>query len=94
MMSHTAPCRMDGMNCCWCAGLLSTAKAIGLMDYAEERERWKSWYRNKRAEFPITVLGLSERLDGSNYTQLITRAQEEYTAGARDFLLDLGEVTI
>ncbi len=47
----------------------------------------------QEGRIPITVLGLSERLDGSNYTQLIARAQEEYIAGARDFLLDLSEVT-
>lgn len=47
----------------------------------------------RQGRAPITVLQPSERVDGSNHTELIARAQEEYTAGARDFLLDLGEVT-
>lgn len=42
---------------------------------------------------PITVLKLDGQLDGQNYQELITKAQELYSAGARDFLLDLSDLT-
>lgn len=42
---------------------------------------------------PITVLHVIGDLDGSNYEQLIQVAQQEYAAGARDFLIDLGETS-
>lgn len=42
---------------------------------------------------PVTVLKLDGQLDGQNYQELITRAQELYKAGTRDFLLDLSELT-
>ena len=38
---------------------------------------------------PITVIKLDGQLDGQNYQELISKAQELYGAGARDFLLDL-----
>ena len=38
---------------------------------------------------PIAVIKLDGQLDGQNYQELISKAQELYGAGARDFLLDL-----
>jgi len=41
----------------------------------------------------VTVIGLIGQLDGQSYQELIGRAKELYAAGARDFLLDLGDLT-
>jgi len=42
---------------------------------------------------PVTVLRLEGELDGQNYQDLIGKAKELYSAGARDLLLDLSELT-
>jgi anti-anti-sigma regulatory factor len=42
---------------------------------------------------PVTVIKLDGQLDGQNYQELITRARELYSAGARDFVLDLSDLT-
>ena len=42
---------------------------------------------------PVTVLKLDGQLDGQNYQDLIAKAQELHTAGSRDFLLDLSDLT-
>lgn len=42
---------------------------------------------------PVTVLKLDGQLDGQNYQELISKARELYSAGARDFLLDLSDLT-
>lgn len=42
---------------------------------------------------PITVIKLDGQLDGQNYQDLIARARELYNEGARDFLLDLSDLT-
>ena len=42
---------------------------------------------------PITVIKLDGQLDGQNFQELISKAQELYSAGARDFLLDLSDLT-
>jgi anti-anti-sigma factor len=42
---------------------------------------------------PVTVLKLDGQLDGQNYQELISKAQELYNAGARDFLLDLSDLS-
>jgi anti-anti-sigma regulatory factor len=42
---------------------------------------------------PVTVIKLDGQLDGQNYQELITKAQELYDAGGRDFLLDLSDLT-
>jgi hypothetical protein len=42
---------------------------------------------------PVTIIKLDGQLDGQNYQELITKAQELYSAGARDFLLDLSDLT-
>jgi anti-anti-sigma regulatory factor len=46
-----------------------------------------------RGKVPVTVLRPTERIDGTNYNLLIAKAQEAYLSGARDFLLDLSDVT-
>jgi len=47
----------------------------------------------KQGRVPVTVIGLSGRLDGQNFQQLITKGQELYDAGTRDILLDLTDLT-
>ncbi|HJR80264.1 MAG TPA: STAS domain-containing protein [Anaerolineales bacterium] len=42
---------------------------------------------------PVTVIKLEGQLDGQNFQELITKAQELHGAGARDFLLDLSDLT-
>jgi len=42
---------------------------------------------------PVTVIKLDGQLDGQSYQDLIVKAQELYKAGARDFLLDLSQLT-
>jgi anti-anti-sigma regulatory factor len=42
---------------------------------------------------PVTVLKLDGQLDGQNYQELIVKAQELYKTGARDFLLDLSDLS-
>jgi anti-anti-sigma factor len=41
----------------------------------------------------VTVLALRGELDGQTYQELILKARELFAAGARDILLDLGELT-
>jgi anti-anti-sigma regulatory factor len=42
---------------------------------------------------PVSVVRLEGQLDGQNYQELIAKAQELFKAGARDFLLDLSDLT-
>lgn len=42
---------------------------------------------------PVTVIKLDGQLDGQNFQELISKAQELHSAGARDFLLDLSDLT-
>lgn len=42
---------------------------------------------------PVTVIKLDGQLEGQNFQELITKAQELHSAGARDFLLDLSDLT-
>ena len=42
---------------------------------------------------PVTVLKLDGQLDGQNYQELISKARELYSAGGRDFVLDLSDLT-
>jgi anti-anti-sigma factor len=42
---------------------------------------------------PVTVIKLDGQLDGQNFQELIAKAQELHSAGARDFLLDLSDLT-
>jgi anti-anti-sigma regulatory factor len=41
---------------------------------------------------PVTVLSIQGDLDGSNYKELIAKAQELYQAGARHLILDMSQV--
>lgn len=41
----------------------------------------------------VTILRLNGELDGQTYQQLIDRAKELYASGARDFLLDISDLT-
>ena len=42
---------------------------------------------------PVTVLHLAGELDASTYTDVIKKVQESYDSGARDLLIDLGNVS-
>ncbi len=42
---------------------------------------------------PVTLIKLDGQLDGQNFQELISKAQELHGAGARDFLLDLSDLT-
>ena len=42
---------------------------------------------------PVTVIKLDGQLDGQNFQELIAKAQELHSAGGRDFLLDLSDLT-
>jgi anti-anti-sigma regulatory factor len=46
-----------------------------------------------RGNVPVSILKLEGQLDGQNYQELITKAQEVFNAGGRDFLLDLSDLT-
>jgi anti-anti-sigma regulatory factor len=46
-----------------------------------------------KGKVPVTILKLDGQLDGQTYQQLISKAQELYNAGVRDFLLDLSGLT-
>ena len=47
----------------------------------------------KQGNVPITVIKLDGELDGQNYQELISKARELFSAGARDFLLDLSDLS-
>jgi anti-anti-sigma factor len=47
----------------------------------------------KQGNVPVAVLKLDGQLDGQNYQDLIAKAQELHKAGARDFVLDLSDLT-
>jgi len=42
---------------------------------------------------PVTIIKLDGQLDGQNYQELISKVQDLYKAGGRDFLLDLSDLT-
>ncbi len=46
-----------------------------------------------KGNVPVTVIKIDGQLDGQNYQDLISKSQELYKAGTRDFLLDLSELT-
>jgi anti-anti-sigma regulatory factor len=46
-----------------------------------------------QGKVPVTIIKLDGQLDGQNYQELISKAQELQQAGARDFLLDLSDLT-
>ena len=41
---------------------------------------------------PVAILAIRGDLDASNYRQVIAKAEEAYTAGARNLLVDMSEV--
>ena len=46
-----------------------------------------------QGNIPVTVIKLEGQLDGQNYQDLIAKARELYSTGARDFVLDLSDLT-
>ncbi len=46
-----------------------------------------------QGKVPVTVLKLDGELDGQNYQDLINKAREMYDGGARNFLIDLSDLT-
>lgn len=46
-----------------------------------------------QGQVPVTIVRLQGSLDSFSYRDLIDRAKEVYTTGARDMLLDLSETT-
>lgn len=47
----------------------------------------------QQGNVPVTVIKVDGQLDGQSYQDLIAKARELYDAGARDFLLDLSDLT-
>ncbi|MGE5378904.1 MAG: STAS domain-containing protein [Bacteroidota bacterium] len=47
----------------------------------------------KQGNVPITVVKVDGQLDGQTYQDLINKAKDLYAGGARDFLLDLSDLT-
>ncbi|MBC7877447.1 MAG: STAS domain-containing protein [Anaerolineales bacterium] len=43
----------------------------------------------QQGRVPVTVINIEGRLDGQNYQDLINKGRELYSAGTRDVLLDL-----
>lgn len=46
-----------------------------------------------QGKVPVTVIKLEGELDGQNYQNLIAKAKEVYSSGARNFLIDLSDLT-
>jgi len=46
-----------------------------------------------QGKVPVSVVKVDGQLDGQNYQELITKAQELYNLGGRDFIIDLSELT-
>lgn len=42
---------------------------------------------------PVTIIKLDGELDGQTYQDLISKAREVYESGARDFLIDMSDLT-
>jgi len=47
----------------------------------------------QQGNVPVAVIKVDGQLDGQSYQDLIAKARELYDAGARDFLLDLSNLT-
>ena len=47
----------------------------------------------EQGKVPVTVIKLDGQLDGQNYQDLISKAREVYESGARDFVIDLSDLT-
>lgn len=46
-----------------------------------------------QGKVPVTVIKLDGQLDGQNFQDLIAKAKEVHGGGARDFLVDLSDLT-
>jgi anti-anti-sigma regulatory factor len=46
-----------------------------------------------QGKVPVSVVKVDGQLDGQTYQDLITKAQELYKSGTRDFLIDLSDLT-
>lgn len=46
-----------------------------------------------QGKVPVTVIKLDGELDGQNYQNLIAKAKEAHASGARNFLIDLSDLT-
>ena len=49
-------------------------------------------FSKQEGNVPVTIMHLVGNLDASNYTDVITKAQEIHADGARDLLIDLSQV--
>ena len=47
----------------------------------------------EQGNVPVTVMKLTGQLDGQSYQELIAKAQETHKGGAKNILLDMGELT-
>jgi len=47
----------------------------------------------KQGNVPVSVVKVDGQLDGQNYQELITKAQDLFKAGTRDFLIDLSDLS-
>ena len=47
----------------------------------------------QQGKVPVTILKLDGQLDGQNYQTLIAKAKDLFQEGARDFILDLSDLT-
>jgi anti-anti-sigma regulatory factor len=50
-------------------------------------------YKQDQTLPPVTVLQVAGKLDGSNYKELVAKAEALVESGARNLLLDLGKLT-
>jgi anti-anti-sigma regulatory factor len=50
-------------------------------------------FSKREGRVPVTIMQLTGQLDASNYTDVITKAQETYDEGTRDLLIDLSKVS-
>jgi anti-anti-sigma regulatory factor len=48
---------------------------------------------NEQGQVPVTVIQIAGQLDGNSYRGLISSAQEVMSSGAKNILLDMGELT-
>lgn len=47
----------------------------------------------EQGKVPVSVVKVAGQLDGQNYQELITKAQDLFKAGTRDFLIDLSDLS-
>jgi len=46
-----------------------------------------------QGRIPVTVIKIDGQLDGHTYQDLITAAREAYSSGARDFVIDMADLS-